>query len=449
MDPNLIETWNRCRQALTHRLPPEDVESWLAPLRLSAFSPGRVAFTGVPNTFFLNHILRHHLTLLRQNLTQWFQPLGLVEPFRLELALGNGEEPAPADSIAAAPSRFDPPPGSARFTFQNFQATGDNHAAAALAQEAALFPGRYNPLMLVGDEGLGKTHLLMATAGLIRRNHPGAKIAVLSAEDFTNAVLEGIRSKRMEQLRQTFRNLDCLLMDGLEFLPVSVKAQEELTHTFDALHGKGRQLVLAGRQLPRSMRDLTEGLRSRLEMGVIAQLVPLDERGRTELVRNRAAEEGLKLPEEGLGLLARRIRGNPRQLEGVILKLVAFKSLYQKDFTLEFIQEQAAPYLESEESHGGLIPQDKVLEDVCDHFSISMKTLLGAGRTAHLSAIRRIAMYLLRHSSGLALKDIGQRFNHRTHSTVLHGLKLLEKDMAEDPGLKKLVMRLQAHLSQR
>jgi chromosomal replication initiator protein len=298
----------------------------------------------------------------------------------------------------------------------------------------------------VGESGLGKTHLLQAIAAGLREQtgpDPDAPVLYVTGEDFKNAVLDGITHKRMPALRERYRRAGALLLDDLDFLLISPKAQEELLHTFDVLHREGRQLVFAAQRFPRALAGLNEALRSRLEMGLIAELAPPDATARRTLVQRRAAAAGLRLPEEVTELLARRITRNLRRLEGAVVRLGAYAALHGGAITPEFAAQYAAPFFDAEPGKGRrLVQQETIVERVAERFGITVRHLKGRGRSPTQAAARRIAVHLLKELGEFSYSEIGALLGNRSHSTMVHAHQTLRADLARDEQLQGLVNQL-------
>lgn len=488
MMERVSERWTRCKELLRHRLNEEDAATWLPHLELASLSPGKAVFHGVPNIFFKKRIEGRFAPLMRECLAEAFEAPPLAEELALELCVGPlpaaGAGPEGLEAVVAGESaqrdwpgngetdgqtvpignwrrEEQPRPGGAEpgggeagtdgkneFAFASCIEGEANTAALALARRVAEAPGgRYNPFYLAGGVGLGKTHLLRVIAAEVARARPGARVVYRTAEAFTNDVLDGIRRKRMAAVRELYRGAELLLLDDVQFLQVSQRSQQELLHTFDALLAAGKQVVFSADRFPGELTAMDITLRTRMEMGLVAELTPPDSKMRLAMLRARAPRHGLHLPEESALLLAEKITSGFRQLEGALVRLAAYASLSGEAVTAEFVAETAAPFFEEAPEPPGLpVSGDVVLGRVCDHFGITMKALRSRGRTAHLAKARRVAAYLLREAGGLSYPEIGAALGDRTHSTMVYALGTVRTEMKEDPFFRAAVHRMQRSL---
>jgi chromosomal replication initiator protein len=454
---SLSEKWDQCKEELRQALDPDDALAWLPGLRLAHLSRERAVLEGIPNAFFHQRILRHYAPLLRRTLAGVFRDWGLAEDLELELRTGReGQTGAQAEPDPGAEgsgrSKSAAWPGlknGAAPSFDTFQVGAANRAACALAREVAAAPGRrYNPFFLTGGAGQGKSHLLGAIAREAAARHPGSRIVQRTAEQFTVEVLDGIRRKRMHAVRELYRGADMLLLDALDFLEVSAKAQEELLHTFEALYEGGKQMVFTAQRAPTALQGLQESLRSRLEGSLVAEVGPPDRETRLAILRAAAARAAIPLAEPELAFLAERITGSPRRLEGALVRIAAYASLLGEPVDGSFVRELAAPWLDPLPAEQGHAPPPAVLELVCKQFALTPRQLRGRDRSRQRDLARQMAMRLLREASGLAYGEIGRLLGNRAHSTVIAAIAALERKLAAEPSLAGTWSRMQSRLAQ-
>ena len=465
MTDRLAERWHRCKATIGQQVGPEDAATWLPALQLREVQPHRVVLTGIPNSFFKNRIVSRFRPLILESLRDSFPDIGFAHEPVLELQVGPAAACAPqaasearedagsrvgstAPIAAGADDAGDAAAWDARHTFALFVPAAGNASALRFAEQVAAEPGRrYNPLLLVGHTGLGKMHLLQAIAHDLRERHGLQQIRYVTGEAFKNEVLDGITRKRMHVLREHYRSAEALLLDDLEFLLVSPKAQEELLHTFDVLRRAGRQLVLASDRFPRELPGLADALRSRLEMGLMAEITPPDGAARLALVEQRAQAEGLVFAPGVAALLAERITHNLRRLEGAVVRLGAYAALHGQAISLEFAQRFAAPFFDAERNGGSLpVSREAILERVADRFGITVRSLKGRGRSPNLAAARRIAVHLLKALADCSYSEIGTLLGNRSHSTMVHAHQTLQADMGRDPHVQLMVQQLAREL---
>ena len=455
------ERWTRCLAELLGRVDNDD-RVGLATLTLMAISPQRVVLGGVADSFWRGRIRRRFLPLLRELLAAHFAELALPPAVPVDLRIGTA---APAREAATVPTRRTPPPAEdlaqlalpmdgagtdgpagldPRLCFDTFQESAANRSALAFARTVSEAPGtRYNPLVLIGEPGHGKTHLLHAIANAyLTRQVP--RLVCTTAEDFANALWEGIRRKRMNTVRERFRQADALLLDSVEFLSVSPRAQEELVHTIDAVRARGGQIVFTVDRFPSGLTAFSAALRSRLEMGLTAEVGPLDSQTRLALVRARAEADGVALDEETMALLAERITSSARKLEGAVVRIGAYAALTEQAITPAFATSLLAPLFDTEPLARPPVTSQQIIARVCEHTGIKPDALRSRGRGGQVVRARRIVVYLLRRAAGLSYGDIGLLLGNRSHSTVIQAERGLRADLEREPVLRQFVERLLA-----
>jgi chromosomal replication initiator protein len=364
-----------------------------------------------------------------------------------------GEEPPEAaggrrDRIPAPPigAVLDPGTLNPRYTFEQFVIGDGNRLAHAAALAVAEMPGlAYNPLFICGPPGLGKTHLLHSIGNYIAAHGGGMKVLYSTAEAFTDRFVGAVHNGAIEAFKATYRNVDVLLVDDVQFLESKVKTEQEFFHTFNALHGAGAQLVLTSDRLPRDITGLAERLRERFECGLVTDVRPPDAGTRLTVLRKRAQQDELDVESSALERIAERVDTNIRTLEGALIRVVAFGSLTGRGVTPELADEVLA----------GLYPDlrpprartlKEIQEETCDAFGVSMEALLSPSRAAPVAWPRQVAMYLARELTDQTLPAIGRAFGGRNHTTVLHACKRAAQRIAEDPDAYETVRRLTERL---
>ena len=317
-----------------------------------------------------------------------------------------------------------------KYTFETFVIGSSNrfpHAAAVAVAEA---PGRaYNPLLIYGDSGLGKTHLLHAIGHYVRSLYRGAKVRYVSSEEFTNEFINAIKDKRPETFQRRYREVDVLLIDDIQFLEGKTQTQEEFFHTFNALHNANKQIVLTSDRAPKRLEALEDRLRSRFEWGLITDVQPPDLETRIAILRKKAAIERMTAPPEVLEFIASKIQTNIRELEGALIRVTAFASLNRQevDLTLaEIVLKDLIP-----EGGEPEITAAAIIAQTAAYFGVSIEDLTGPSRSRHLVTGRQIAMYLCRELTPLSLPKIGAQFGNRDHTTVMYADRKVNKLLAE------------------
>jgi len=365
---------------------------------------------------------------------------------------------APRESGAAAPNKAAVPttPLNERYTFQTFVIGKSNELAAAAAHAVAEAPGKtYNPLFIYGATGLGKTHLMQAIAHAVLEKYPGTRVHYFGAEQFINEVIESIHARTMSEFRRRYRNdVDLFLVDDVHFLEGKEMTQEEFFHTFNALFEGHKQIVLTSDRPPKESPGLEDRLISRFEWGLVADIGHPDLEHRIAILRKKAAQDHLELtiPDDVLRFIAEHVRTSVRELEGCIIKLLLFASLKNREVTIELAREALSDKIrqgEGESSYGTQpTPSiDRVQEVVARRWGVTPEGLRSKARTKTLTIPRQVAMYLARDMLGMQLVQIGQAFGGRDHSTVIHSVDKVERQMMRDRTFKERVEMARQELS--
>lgn len=338
------------------------------------------------------------------------------------------------------------PQGNYEFTFENFIKGPSNQFAFAAAQAVAANPsGAYNPLFIYGGSGLGKTHLLTAIQTEIKRTHPDFVIMYVTCEQFTNELIAAIRAGSTEDFRMKYRVADLLLVDDIQFIAGKKQTQEEFFHTFNTLYESGRQIVLTSDRPPREMTQLEDRLQSRFVSGLMVDVAPPDFETRLAIIKNKAAMLGVKLPDEIYGYIAENVTANVRQIEGTLNKLLAYRDLLGDQVDEQSVGRAVRDMLQKSNEY---IPSPSVIISyICKYFSVEEDVLRGQRRGRNEVNARQIAMYLIRRMTNLSLNDIGKEFGDRDHTTVLHSLDKVEKQMRTDPAFAEVVKEITTNIN--
>jgi chromosomal replication initiator protein len=347
------------------------------------------------------------------------------------------DTPAPMPPVPAEPLDTGTRPASSletrlnpKYTFETFVIGSSNrfpHAAAVAVAEA---PGKaYNPLLVYGDSGLGKTHLLHAIGHYVRSLYTGAKVRYVSSEEFTNEFINAIRDDRQDRFKRRYRDVDVLLIDDIQFLEGKTQTQEEFFHTFNTLHNANKQIVLTSDRAPKRLEALEDRLRNRFEWGLITDVQPPDLETRIAILRKKAAMDRLTAPPDVLEFIASKIQTNIRELEGALIRVTAFANLNRQevDMTLaEIVLKDLIPEGGEPEITAALI-----IAQTAAYFGLSIEELTGPSRGRHLVMARQIAMYLCRELTDLSLPKIGAQFGNRDHTTVMYADRKINQLLAE------------------
>ena len=332
---------------------------------------------------------------------------------------------------------------NARYTFENFIIGAGNRLGAAAAQAVAENPAHaYNPLFLYGGVGLGKTHLLHAVGNACVE--AGLRALYVSSEDFTNDLINAIRSHTTESFRERYRRMDVLLIDDIQFLVGKESTQEEFFHTFNTLHGQDRQLVISSDRPPKALVTLEERLRSRFEWGLTADIQPPDLETRLAILRTKAERAGRQVEPELLEVIARKVQSNIRELEGALTRVLAMADLSGMSLNQDLVETALVDLL----PRGGAMTPETILAAVAGHFNLSREQLSSRDRSRHVALPRQVAMYLIREETRASLPQIGLALGGRDHTTVMYGCDKITDLLETDDGLRRQVMAIREAIYQ-
>ena len=443
-DDDLPHAWRRIQGELRHAVGDSTWHIWLEPLSPRSFQAGTLVVEAPES---IRAWVGGRFARVLRACTEAVLGAGVTVDI---VAAGPAGDAAQPDS-----ARFSPPPRGAvlgagtlnpRYTFEQFVIGDGNRLAHAAALTVAEMPGlAYNPLFICGPPGLGKTHLLHSIANYIESHGGGLKVLYTTAEAFTDRFVGAVHGGAIEAFKATYRNVDVLLVDDVQFLESKAKTEQEFFHTFNALHGAGAQLVLTSDRLPRDIAGLEERLRERFESGLVTDVRAPDTETRLTVLRKRAQQDELDVDHAALERIAARVEANIRTLEGALIRVVAFGSLTGQGVTPELADEVLA----------GLYPDlvrrrprtlREIQEETCDTFGVSMDALLSSSRAAPVAWPRQVAMYLARELTDQTLPAIGKAFGGRNHTTVLHACRRTAQRMADDPDAFETVRRLTQRL---
>ena len=328
-----------------------------------------------------------------------------------------------------------------KYTFDTFVVGANNNLAHAASLAVAESPGEiYNPLFIYGGVGLGKTHLMHSIAHFILKNNPNAKVLYVTSEKFTNELIDAIRNKNnitTTEFREKYRNNDVLLIDDIQFIIGKESTQEEFFHTFNALHECKKQIIISSDKPPKEIETLEERLRSRFEWGLTVDIQSPDYETRMAILRKKEEMEGYNIDNEVIKYIATNIKSNIRELEGALTKIVALSKLNKKEITIE-LAEEALKDLISPNMAREVTP-DLILQIVSDHLGIQAIDILGQKRNKEIAGARQIVMYLCRNMTSTPLQQIGQFLGGRDHTTIIHGIEKITKDLPKDPALQNTI----------
>lgn len=329
-----------------------------------------------------------------------------------------------------------------RYRFDNFVVGPNNRLAHAACMAVAEHPaGAYNPLFLYSVVGMGKTHLLHAIGNAVIQQ--GKTVLYVSSEEFTNDLVNSIRTKTQAAFREKYRQVDVLLIDDIQFIAGKEATQEEFFHTFNTLHGQEKQIVMTSDRAPKAMSTLEERLRSRFEWGLTVDMQPPDFETRLAILRSKAEKSGREVPVEVMDLIARQIQANIRELEGAWNRVLAYADLSGLPLTVEFANQALEDFLPQ---HSDMSPSD-ILNVVSKYFGVSLERISGKDRSKDIVLPRQVAMYLMREQGGISLPKIGQELGGRDHTTVMYAVEKVTDMIESDDKVRRQVLQIKDQLS--
>jgi chromosomal replication initiator protein len=457
MDISAKEAWSRLLGEARRELPDATVRTWLEPARAISLEGG-VLTVAAPDQFAVEwNASKHASPLSRIAATLFGEPLEVIFRVQEERTARPQMDffvPSATTSSDDLPARRATPLND-RYLFETFVIGKSNELAAAAAHAVAEAPGKtYNPLFIYGATGLGKTHLMQAIAHALLARQPTARVAYMGAEQFLNEAIEGIHGGTMGQFRKHYRNaVDMFLVDDVHFLEGKEMTQEEFFHTFNALHEAGKQIVLTSDRPPKEIPGLESRLVSRFEWGMVADIGQPDLEHRIAILRKKAEQDHLELtiPDDVLRFIAEYVRSSVRELEGCIIKLLLYASLKHREISIELAREALSDKIKQSDAPteaGPAMPSiARVQEVVARRWGVTPEGLRSKARTKSLTVPRQVAMYLARDLLGMQLVEIGQAFGGRDHSTVIHSLGKVEREMAGDQQFRERVTMARRELA--
>jgi chromosomal replication initiator protein len=324
-----------------------------------------------------------------------------------------------------------------RYTFDAFIVGPSNQFAHAACRAVAEAPSRaYNPLFIYGGVGLGKTHLMHAIGHYVLRHLSDLKLTYISAERFMNEMINGVRHDRMMEFRERYRTVDVLLVDDIQFLAGKEGTQNEFFHTFNALHDARKQIVLSSDSPPHEIPSLEERLRSRFEWGLIADIQPPDLETKVAILKKKADAEAIPLPDDVAMYIAAKVKSNVRELEGSLIRLIAYASLTGQDITIDLTQESLRDVLAHDDR---AITIEGVQKFICEYYQLKPSELKSRNNSKSVAMPRQVAMYLCKHLTRASLPEIGRSFGGKHHSTVIHSINKVEGLRKADPAFNTLI----------
>ena len=448
MKDRLKHLWDSILERVSAEVNAQSFQTWFKPTRLVSCEGGHLVIEG-PNAFFVDWLAEHHLRKLEKAARET-----LGEPVSIDfVSPANPPRVSPPAASAARSVLVNEPVVvpenaqlNARYVFDEFVVGSSNRFAHAAALAVADNPARaYNPLFIYGGAGLGKTHLIQAIGHRVIEKHAKMRISYVSAEGFMNDLILAIRSGITHEFKDRYRNIDILLIDDVHFLAGKESTQEEFFFTFNALHNANKQIVVTSDRPPKEIPTLQERLTSRFEWGLIADIQPPDTETRIAILRKKVEKEHIQIPDDVIQLIAENAKSNIRELEGSLIKLLAYSSLASREITADMARDVLADMVRN--GAPKKIAVQAIQKAVAQRFDIPIDTLRAKTRIARVVIARQVGIYLSRELTDLSLVDIGKRFGGRDHSTVLHAIAKVKRELDRDASLRRKVQALLEELS--
>ena len=433
---NLNTLWNKALNVFREELNQTSFDTWLKSTYLMKLEKD-IAVIAVPNEFAKEWLEAHYHSLIHRTLKSLLdKDVYLSFVIAEQDILQKQSFPQAIKTNSSVSSKLNP-----KYTFETFVIGNSNRFAHAACLAVAEAPAKsYNPLFIYGGVGLGKTHLMHAIGHWVLAKETNYRVVYVSSEKFTNELISSIRDDRTVEFRNSFRNIDVLLIDDIQFLAGKERTQEEFFHTFNALHEADKQIIISSDRPPKEIPTLEDRLQSRFEWGLITDIQPPDYETRIAILQKKAVQEGISLPEEVINYIATKIHTNIRKLEGALLRIAAYSSVTEKEINADF----AASVLKDiiPDSRPVPVTIDLIQNKVAKYYKLQTKDLKSRRRTRTITFPRQIAMYLSRELTESSLPVIGEEFGGRDHSTVIHDCDKISKEIEENPILKEEIVFL-------
>jgi chromosomal replication initiator protein len=438
---NAEQSWQAALGQLQVEMPRATFDTWVRDAELLAYEDGTFII-GVQNAYARDWLEGRLLADAKRILGG---SMGRTVEVRFVVWQADGAENEPVSGLSA-------PAGAAsqkgrgtqlnhRYTFDSFVVGPSNRLAHAAAQAVAESPARaYNPLFLYGGVGLGKTHLLHAVGNACAAG--GLNVLYGTSEEFTNDLINAIRSHTTQAFRERYRRIDVLLIDDIQFIVGKESTQEEFFHTFNALHGQEKQLVISSDRSPKALITLEERLRSRFEWGLTADIQPPDFETRVAILRSKADRAGRQVESEYLALIARRVQSNIRELEGALTRVLAFSDLSGLALSPEMVEATLADLM----PRASALTPDRIITAVAEHYHVDEDRLLSRDRSQQVAFPRQVAMYLIREETDASLPQIGNVLGGRDHTTIMYGCDKIAERLDTDETLRRQVLAIRERL---
>ncbi len=443
--------WEKTVKIIKEKISQQNFETWIRPIRIATVEADQVRLA-VPNRFFRDWLIENYLDLIRESMRA---AAGVT--FHVDILIDqetrqdtSGTVVESSQDVEKRSSHRPPRPRTnttlnPNYSFERFVVGGCNQFAHAASVAVADQPAKnYNPLFIYGGVGLGKTHLLNAIGLKTLKSFPDMNVVYVSAEVFMNELINSIRYDKMPKFREKFRNIDCMLIDDIQFIAGKERTQEEFFHTFNTLHDAGKQIVVTSDKFPKDIPNLEERLRSRFEWGLIADIQPPEIETKIAILEKKAHENKISLPSNVALYIASQPQTNIREIEGYLVRIAAYSSLTAKEIDMDLVKVVLKKLLRQEEKKEVSI--EEIIKAVSSKFNIKISDIKSQKKNKNLVMARQISMFLSREITSASFPDIGEKTGGRDHSTVIYAHNKIRKLMDKDKVVRDMVDELQETL---
>jgi len=421
-----MEIWDQTLALVKETVNPQSFHTWFAPIEPLSFENNTLILQ-VKNSFFSDWIQHNYLNLIRKTVKR---AAGSDVEIVIHAAEPSDSQAAPA-GFAFRPTSYRPDYLNDRYVFDHFVVGNSNQFACSAARAVSEAPGKtkFNPLLIYGGAGLGKTHLIQAIGHYVLLKNAGAKVYYTTSEQFTFDFIESIKNNKIAELSNFYRSADVLLMDDIQFFIGRERTQEEFFHIFNTLYQNQKQIVLTSDRAPKELQGMEERLVSRFQWGLFVDIQPPDQETRIAIIRKKTEHERISIPDDVVTFIADNVSSNIRELEGSIIKLMAYSSLTKKDISLGLAKEILKANIQTEKKR---ISVDSIIEAVCKFYGVPENAIRGKSRSKEVVLPRMVSMFLAKQLRSQSLKTIGLQFGGRDHSTVIHAIQTIEGKAAAE-----------------
>jgi chromosomal replication initiator protein len=442
-----MSIWDQVLSRIESKVGPHSFHTWFKPTSLLNDEGGHVSIR-VPNALFREWLSKHYSVVLSEALKDVGRPHTQLTFVAQDGPAGAAEGGVTLSADESAVVEEPPPPDqplptaglNPRYAFETFIVGPSNQFAHAASRAVAEAPSRsYNPLFIYGGVGLGKTHLMHAIGQYVMRHHQRLKLTYISSERFMNEMINAVRYDRILDFRERYRSVDVLLVDDIQFVSGKEGTQNEFFHTFNALHDAQKQIVISSDRPPHEIPALEERLRSRFEWGLIADIQPPDVETKVAILKKKAETEAIPLPDSVALYIATRIKSNIRELEGSLIRLIAYASLTGRGLTLDLAQDVLRNVLDHDEK---AVTIEQIQKFVADYYQLKLADLKSRNNSKSVAMPRQVAMYLCKSLTHASLPEIGRSFGGKHHSTVIHSIRKVEDLRKKERDFNSLINNL-------